>query len=426
MADATSTIERGKSGRSTVTVTVPADVAAQSARQALEKLGSQVNVKGFRPGKAPESVVREKIDPERLFEETVRLALRVTLPGVLREHSLAPIIPPRVETVSREPLTLAISFVERPPVTVKNPGKLAPAKKETAVDPKDVERVVQSALAEHRSYANVDRPAKTGDRVTVGFSAVGPDGAAIAGLSAQGERIVLGESRLLPGFEDALVGVGPGQTKTFVLTLPEKFQLEALRGKQATFTATVQTVDEVSTPVFDDAFAKAHLHQPTAQAFRDMVASTIKEQEAQFERMARERTLLDAIRDATQAELPDELVDQELRQLVEEWAVRLEQQGRSVEDALKAQGKTAKQVEEELRAEAVNRWKLRLGIAKLIEDRKIEITHDEERAAVDAFLANLPDEDRDEAAKRIAGKDSLYDEVRWRATVDKLIAELLA
>lgn len=426
MAETNSSITRDKSGRSVVTITVPADVAATAERQALEKLGSRVNVKGFRPGKAPESAVREKLDPEAFFEELVRMALRVVLPSVLKEHNLSPIVPPRIEAVSRDPLTLNVTFIERPPVKVKNADKLAPKKEESTVDPKDVERVVQSALAEHRTFASVDRPAAKGDRVTAAFSAVDKDGKDIPGLRAEGERIVIGESRLLPGFEDALVGVAPGGEKTFTLTLPEKFQAEHLRNQPATFTVTVHTVEDVKTPAFDDAFAKERLNQPSAQAFRDMVETSIRDQEAQFQNMARERQLLDAIRENTQVDLPEELVEQELRQLVEDWAMRLEQQGRTVEDALKAQGKTAKQVEEELRAEAANRWKLRLGIAQLIDEKKIEITDDEEKAAISAFLDNLADEERDEARARITAKDPLYDEVRWRAMVDKLIASLLA
>lgn len=427
MADTTlSSIERGKAGRSVVTVTLPADAASKAAADALAKLGARVNVKGFRPGHAPEDVVRSKVDPDQLFEETVRLALRSALPAVLKEHALSPIVPPRIEAVSREPLTLKITFIERPPVKIKGADKLAPKKEETKADPADVERVIQSSLAEKRSYASVERAAAKGDRVTVGFSAVDKDGKDITGLRAEAERIVLGEGRLLPGFEDALAGLKPGEKKTFTLTLPEKFQAEHLRNQPATFTVTMGTVEQVETPAFDDAFAKEHLNQPSAQAFRDMVAASLREQEEQFQRMGRERKLLDAIRDAAQVDLPEELVDQELRQLVEEWAMRLEQQGKSVEDALKAQGKTAKQVEEELRAEAANRWKLRLGIAQLIDDKKIEISADEETAAIESFLDNLVDEERAEAEERIKAKDALYDEVRWRATVDKLIASLLA
>lgn len=426
MADTTSSIERGKAGKSVVNVVVSADEATRAAKAALERLGANVTLKGFRPGKAPEEAVRAKLDPEQLFEETVRHALRAVLPDILKEHNLSPIVPPRIEAVAKEPLTLNITFIERPPVKLKNADKLAPAKEDVKVDPKDIERMVQSSLAEHRSYASVERPAKTGDRVTAAFSAVDADGKDIAGLRAEAERIILGESRLLPGFEDQLIGIAPGGQKTFTLTLPEKFQAEHLRNKPATFSVTIQSVEEVTTPPFDDAFAKKHLDQPSAQAFKDMVEQSIKDQEAQFQRMARERTLLDAIRDATQADLPEELVDQELRQLVEEWATRLEQQGKTVEDALKAQGKTAKEIETELRAEAANRWKLRLGIAQLIEEKKIEVTPEEEAAAISDFLDNLADEDRDEARARIAAKDPLYDEVRWRATVDKLISSLLA
>lgn len=426
MAETNSSIQRDKAGRSIVTVIVPADIAANAEKTTLERMGSRVNIKGFRPGHAPESAIREKINPDALFEEIVRIALRGVLADILKEHSLSPIVPPRIEAVSKDPMTLKITFIERPPVKVKNADKLAPKLKDTKIEDKDIDRVVQGALAEHRTYKVVERPAQKGDRVIAAFSAVDKDGKDISGLRAAEERIIIGESRLLPGFEDQLVGVAPGGEKTFTLTLPEKFQAEALRNQPATFTVKLQSVEEVKTPEFTDEFAQKNLNHATAKAFRDMVEQSIKEQEAQFQKIGRERELLDAIRDATTVDLPEELLDQELRTLVEEWATRLEQQGKTVEDALKAQGKTAKQVEEELRTEAGNRWKLRLGIAHLIDEKKIEITAEEEKAAIDAFLDNLVDEERTEAEERIKAKDPLYDEVRWRATVDKLIASLLA
>lgn len=426
MAEDASTIVREKNGRSIVTVTLTPEAADAAEKAAFERLGSRVQIKGFRPGKAPEAVLREKIDPDQLFEETVRTALRSTVPFLLKEHALSPILPPRVEAVSRMPMTLKITFVERPPVTVKNAEKLAPKKEEVKIDQKDIDRVIQSATAEQRTFAVVDRPAKNGDRVTVRFSAVDKDGNDIPGLRADSERLVLGESGLLPGFEDEVVGMTPNSDKTFTLTLPEKFAVEALQKTKATFTVHADTVEDVTTPTFDDAFAKEHLQQPSAQAFTDMIEKTLRDQETQFQTMSRERALLDSIRDNTKADLPEELVDEELRSLVEEWATRLERSGRTVEDALKQQGKTAKQVEEELRTEAKNRWLLRLGIAKLIDEQKIELSADEEAAAMSAFLASMADDERSEAQARLTAKDPLYDEVHWRAMVDKLISSLLA
>lgn len=425
MAD-TPKIERLKGGKVVFTVTPAPEEAKGAMDAALQRLSSRVNVKGFRPGHAPKDMVEGRIDPDALFEETVREVLKTKLGALVQEHKLQPIIPPTAEAVSRDPLTIKITFVEKPPVTMKKKDALAPQKKEIAVDPKDIDRVVQSALAEHRTYASVDRAAAKGDRITVNFAAKDKDGAEIKGLSAENERVVIGESRLLPGFEDALVGMKAGEDKTFTLTLPEKFPVPALQKAPATFAAKALSVESVMTPPFDDDFAKKHLGQQSSKEFRDMVEKTLKSQEEQFSRMSRERQLLDAIREHAQVELADELVDRELRSLVEEWAARLEQQGLTVEDALKKEGKTAKQLEEELRKEAVNRWKLRFGIAHLIEERKTSLTEDEEKQAIDAFLEQTGETERPEAERRIAAKDPLYDEVRWRALVDKLIGELLA
>src|SRR5690606_206272 len=103
---------------------------------------------------------------------------------------------------------------------------------------------------------------------------------------------------------------------------------------------TVHTVEEVTLPELTDAFAKEKLHQDSAKAFTDMVEKSIKDQEEQFDRMRRERELMDLIREHTQADIAEELIEDEMRHLIAEWSEQLEAQKVSVEDALKREGKT--------------------------------------------------------------------------------------
>jgi trigger factor len=419
------TIDRQKKGRVVATIRFEEAQYASAESEALTAFAKHINLPGFRPGNAPADMVRQKVKPDDLFEESVRILLRSALPSVIEEHKIAPVIPPKVEVESRMPVTLKVTFIERPEVTVKKPDDLTVPKKEVQVEQKDMDRVIRSVLQEQRKTETVDRPAKDGDQLTVDFHAKDEAGSEISGLHAHGYLLELGSNTLLPGFEEQLVGARAGETKVFTLTLPEKFPVPELQNKKATFDVKVEKVEEVTLPELTDDFAKQHLQAESADAFKAMVRDSIAAQEEQFSRMDRERQLMDLIRERTSADIADELLDEEVRAMVEDWSAQLEQQGKTIAQALEEQKRTPEQAEKDLRKQADDRWKLRLGIAKLIELKGITVTPEEQEVAFKAFIERLPEAQRQDATAQWQSRSGLFDEIRWRTMVDKLIEELL-
>ena len=148
-------------------------------------------------------------------------------------------------------------------------------------------------------------------------------------------------------------------------------------------------------------------------------------QEEEIERMRRERELLDEIAKRTEVDAAPELIDQEARDLFQDLSQRIGQQNMSVEDWLKHEGKTSKDLEEDLKKQAKQRLALRFGMAKLLEDQKIELTPEERNAAVENFLHSVPDEHKEEARKGMTPGSDGYAELEWRTRVEKLIQEIL-
>ncbi len=420
------TIERLKQSRIRATVTFTVEEVAKAEEQALREMGQSIMIKGFRPGHAPIATVRERVTKEALTEQTIRGLMKTALPALIEEHKIVPVIPPKVEVIGREPMVLAILFVERPEVTVKNADTLAPAKKEITVDPKDVERVIEGLRREHRRKQEVDRSTKEGDDVTIDFSATDADGKEIAGLRGTDEEVTIGSQTFLPGFEDALQGTKKGEEKTFTLTLPEKFPVEALRTKPASFHVTVKKVEENELPELTDAFVQKVFGQPTAEALRTRVTSSIRMQEEQHDRMERERKLLEEIRKRTTVDLAEELLETEVGDMVHEWSTRLERQGTTIAEALRKEGKTVEQAEQELKTQALERWKLRLGLQKLIEMKAIHVTEEEVEQAFAQALQQMPKDRQEDAKKEWQQRGAAYQELRWRTLVEKAIDALLA
>jgi trigger factor len=417
--------ERLPKSRVVTTLVFAKEDVTAAEDQALQVLGSRTEIKGFRVGHAPSDQIRARVKPEDLLEETVRILVRGQLPTIVEQEKIHPVIPPKIEVVSREPLTLTVTFVEKPTVTLKS-EKLKVTKKDIAIKEEDVEKVLQSVLGEHRTAHAVDRAAKQGDQVTIDFSAKDEAGKDIGGLTATGYSVLIGAAHLLPGFEEQLVGLKKGDQKTFTLNLPEKFQVEELRGKPAAFTVTVTNVEETHLPALTDEFAKEKLNAASADAFKTMIRDSIKGQEEQFQQMQREKELFELIRTHTNVEIAEELLEEEMRSLVSEWSEQLERQQMTIADALKKEGRTIEQAEKDLKKQAEDRWKLRLGMAKLIEEKGITISDDELNAARDEFLARLPADQKDAARKEFDSRGQLFEELRWRAMVEKAVTSLLA
>ncbi len=272
----------------------------------------------------------------------------------------------------------------------------------------------------------VERAAAKGDRIVIDFTATDEKGTDIPELKAQQYDVLIGDASLLPGFEDELVGLAANDSKSFTLKLPEKYQTETLRGKPVTFHVKAARVEEVKTPELTDELAKEKLNSASAKAFREMVEKSILSQEEQFEAMRRERSAMEEITKRTTAEIAPEILDEETRSLITEWSERLQQQGLTIEDWMKREKKEPKEVEADMRKQAEERAKLRFGVAKLIEERKISITPEELQETMDAFMDSLPDEQKAQASSQLKPGTSLHQEMQWRATVEKLMKELMA
>lgn len=418
MAPYTATVKRLPKHRVEMTVSFDAALTGEAEKKALERLGSQVKLEGFRPGKAPADMLRAHIDPQRLFEEAVRILLQGHMASLLQEHGVEPIIPPRVEAVTKEPVSLKVILVERPEATVKA-GKIKVEKKEMKVEQKDIDAVMNATQAQFATKKTVDRAAKDGDEIVMDFRGTDGDGKEVPGATAEGYEITLGSKQLVPGFEDALLGLKPKEQKTFTVTMPEKYHAKELANKPMTFAVTVQEVREVQKPELNDAFAKEKLSLDSMGAWKTEIEQNIRVQDDRFLKMQREQELFTQITKHTSVDLADELIEEETRALLEEFSARLEERGQSLTDWLTQSKKKPEEAEKEFKEQATERLKLRLGLAALIAEKKIELSQDE----VTALTKDIVGNDRKLSQNEVT--DRLHNAI-WRQKVEKLVEMMLA
>lgn len=422
----TTTVERLAQSRVQCTVTFTEEQRARGEQRALEQLGGDVKIDGFRPGKAPADLLKQRVNPERLVEETIRTLLPETVTAIANEHKVTSIIPPRIEVTSESPLTIRITFVEKPPVRLKGVGKISVEKKSIPVEDKDVERVVQAMREEYKTTTPVERAVQPTDQVTVDFWAEAEGAERVPELTATQYAAIIGSKTLLPGMEDGMVGMQKGETKKIAITLPEKHQLERLRGKQLTLHVTVTAVEQVQVPEFTDAFVAETFKIPTVAALKAEVRATLEREEENGERLRRERTLLDEIRKATTVELAPELLEAEERVMVEDLRQRLEEQNMDFAEWVKRSGKTNEEVAKDLRERATERLTLRFGLEKLIEEKGVTVSDSDIDGAIKQQLQRFPEDQRIEAAGMFQKGEDAYLQLEWQLRVEKALAEYLA
>ncbi|TSC98735.1 MAG: trigger factor [Candidatus Peregrinibacteria bacterium Greene1014_49] len=392
-----------------------AEESAGAEKRALESLALHMNLPGFRPGKAPIDLVHAKADPEKLLEETVRVLLPDTMQAAIKEHKITPIIPPSAAIEQSSPLTIVLTFIERPKVSVKE-GKITVDKKETKIEEKDIERMIDSLIVEHQISTVVERSAKTGDKLMLDVRGEDKEGKLIPGSEMKARPVVIGSKALIPGFEDQLVGLKTGDKKSFPLKFPEKYHAEHLAGTPVTFHVEVKSVEEVKKPELSDAFVKEKFQLENA---------AMKEQEDRIEKQRREGTLFEAILKATSVELADELIEDEFRNLIEDFAGTLKEQGMTLEQWMEKSKKTAKDLETDMRKRATERLTLRMGIQQLIHDKEIAVSEDEMHQAIQELVSELDTEKRLEIAPLYAPGARNYEQLKWQKMVEKLMEELL-
>lgn len=415
-----------KGSRTQSLIAFSAEETGKAEEQALTRLGASVRVPGFRPGKAPLDMLRGKIEEASLLEETVRTLLGNLLQTIIDKENIRPILPPKIEITSRTPLAVSVTFVEKPEVTIKGGDRIKVEKKEATIGKEQIDRMVRYLQEQEKTSKEVDRKAKEGDQVTIDFVGTDAAGTEISGTKARGYQIIIGSKELIPGFEDALVGMGKGDQKSFPLTFPADYHAEHLRKKPVTFAVTVSKVEEVTIPEMTDAFVAEHQLGKDVADLRGRIEASLKTQEESVERDRRERELFEAVRKATVVELAPELLEQTEQSLLQEQAQELERRGTNLTDWLKRTKKTEEDFRKDLAEQAAKRLTVRFGVEKLIEDRKIAVTDDEMRGIIDEQITLSPEAERAKLREEFSPGSDAYEQLRWRRTVEKLTEQLLA
>jgi trigger factor len=357
-------------------VQVPAARIEQAVDERLRDVGRTARLKGFRPGKAPMKVVRRQFGSQ-IHREVVSEFLQSSFSEAVQQQKLNPASGPRIEPISMgegQDLKYAAIFEIVPEITLKGLDDLKVDRPVAEVSEADIDAMIESLRKQRPNWKPVTRAARQGDRVLVDFAGT-IDGEPFEGGKAEGARIVLGEGRMLPEFENGLLDREPGAEVSVDVRFPDDYHAKAVAGKTAVFKITVKAVEEQELPALDDAFCAAFGVQEGGLAkLREDVTDNMRRELEQNVRVRMKSQVLDQLLAANPVELPASMVEGQIRELQVDAARRM-----GIRDASKIPPR------EPFIETAKRRVALGLLVSEIIRAEKIQL----DRARVSARLEEL-------------------------------------
>jgi trigger factor len=379
-------------------VVVPLTELAEKVSERLDELKGRVQLRGFRPGKVPAAHLK-RLYGKSAMAEVVEAAVREANSKIVTDHNLKLATEPKVVLPTEEgaiegvidgktDLAYTVEMEIVPPITLADFKTIKIERLTAPVDDSEVDKAVQTIADQNKPFSAKDGGAENGDRVTMSF--VGTlDGQPFDGGSAEDAPIVLGSGQFIPGFEDQLMGVKAGESRTVNVKFPENYQAPALAGKDASFAVTVKIVEAPGAVTLDDDFAKT-LGLESIAKLREVVRERIEREHASASRQKVKRALLDQLDTAHKFDPPPTLVEEEFNSVWSTLENDLKQQGRSFAD----EGTTEEKAREEYRGIAERRVRLGLVIAEIGEKNDIKVSEDQLTQAVVAQARMMPGQEQ--------------------------------
>ncbi|SCJ95942.1 Trigger factor [uncultured Eubacterium sp.] len=352
------------------------DAAVVKAYQASK---DQFVIDGFRKGKAPRSIIEKHYGEGIFFEDAINNMFRDGYPVAINELDLEVIDSPAAEFSEighSKPMTITITVPVYPVIEVKDYFGVEVEQVEEKVKPEDVEKEIEALQKRNARMILADRPVQEGDTVLLDYSGfVGEE--QFEGGTAERQELKIGSGMFIPGFEEQLVGVTPGEKKDVTVTFPEEYHAEDLAGKEAVFHCLIHEVKEEQLPELDDEFAKDVSEYDTLDELK-------KETEARLQKNADEQSLnaakdavIEKVYQVNKTDVPRVMVEDEIDRMAQDLDHQLRYQGLSLEQYLQFMQKDAKEFREELREDATKKVSTRMVLMSIVEAEKVDVTEEE-------------------------------------------------
>ena len=373
-------VEKLEKNMAKLTIEVSAEDLEKAMQAAYQKAKGRITLPGFRKGKAPRKMIEQMYGKGIFLEDAANALIPEHYSKALEECELEIVSQPQIDVTQAEPGKAFIFTAEvavKPEVTLGEYKGVEVPKSETEVTDEDVEAELKKEQEKNSRTVTVeDRGAENGDITTIDFEGF-VDGEAFEGGKGTDYPLTLGSGSFIPGFEDQLVGAKEGDHVEVKVTFPEEYQAKELAGKEAVFQCDVKKIEAKELPELDDDFAKDVSEFDTLAEYKEDVKKNLTEKKAEDARRAKEDAAVDKVIENAQMDIPEAMIETQTRQMLDDFARRMQSQGLSMEQYFQFTGQSVDKMMEDMKPQALKRIQTRLVLEKVAEAENIQPSEEE-------------------------------------------------
>ena len=347
---------------------------------AYNKNKNKINVPGFRKGKAPRKMIEKLYGAEIFFEEAANSIIPDAYSKAAKESELDIVSQPKISVVQLEsgkPFVFEAEVAVRPEVELGTYKGVEVSKADTEVTDADIEEELKKVQDQNSRTVSIDdRAVKDGDMTVIDFEGF-VDGVAFDGGKGENYPLTIGSHSFIDNFEEQIIGMNIGEEKEINVTFPEEYHAENLKGKPATFKVSVKEIKEKQLPELDDDLAQDVSDFDTLAEYKEDLKKKIAERKEADAKSKKESEVLAKVVEASNMDIPQAMIDTQVNRMVEDFAMRLQQQGLSVEQYFQYTGLTPDKIMEDMKPEAVKRIKNSLVLEAIAKAENIEVSDEE-------------------------------------------------
>lgn len=417
-------VEKLEKNMAKLTIEVSAEEFKAALEKAYQKNKNKISVPGFRKGKAPRKMIEKMYGAGIFYEDAANQVIPSAYSAAVKECEEEIVSQPEISVEQIEEGKSFIFTAEvalKPAVTLGEYKGLEVEKTVASVSEEEVEKEVDKERENNARTLDVDdRAVASGDMIKLDFDG-SVDGVPFEGGKAEDYPLTIGSGSFIPGFEDQLIGAVIGEEKEVNVTFPEEYHAEELKGKPAVFKCVVKEIKVKELPAADDEFAKDVSEFDTLAEYKDDIRAKLLEKKTEAaKREKQNKTVAKAVENA-QMEIPEAMVTDQVRNMVDDFARRIQSQGISMEQYMQFTGMTVDKMMEQMRPEALKRIQNSLVLEAIAKAENIEISDEK----LDEEIAKMAEAYKMEAdkLKELMGdaeKEQMKNDLAIQAAVDMI------
>jgi len=363
-----------------LTVEVGADRVNSALDKAFKKVAGKVNVPGFRKGKVPRAIFEKRFGIESLYNDALDILLPEVYMEAVQETGIEPIDRPEVDVqqiAKDQELKFTAKVTVKPEVQLGDYKGIEVEEQSVEVTEEDISSELKQLQQRHAELVVVEEgTAQNGDNAVIDFEGF-LDGVPFEGGKAEKYSLELGSGSFIPGFEEQVVGMAKEEEKEINVTFPETYHAEELKGKPVTFKVKLHDIKRKNLPELDDEFAKDVSEFDTLDEFKQDIAKRLAERKEQSAKREKENTVVEKAAASADVEIPAVMIDNEVEQMLGDFANRLKMQGMNMEMYYQFSGQTEEALKDQMRGDAEKRVRQNLVLEAIAKAENIEASEEE-------------------------------------------------